>query len=143
MPLKTTTKRAAKSSLPKSVVPKSRTAKAAAVKSTAQAATETGAAPARTPSGARAADNTRPVTFSLYAPEAGSVQLAGDFTQWESAPVSLTRQETGLWSATLKLPPGRYQYRLLVDGQWQNDPHCPELVPNQFGTANCVCAVTA
>ena len=38
----------------------------------------------------------------------------------------------------LKLMPGRYEYRFLVDGDWQNDPHCTTFVPNPYGSENCV-----
>jgi hypothetical protein len=43
-----------------------------------------------------------------------------------------------MWSKTLSLDPGSYQYRLLVDGQWQDDPQCLQRVPNTYGTENCV-----
>jgi len=83
----------------------------------------------------------RKVTFSYVAPEAQTVLLAGDFTDWEKAAVSLKKDKTGAWKKTLSLPPGRYAYRLLVDGQWQDDPQCPTREPNHFGTANCICIV--
>ncbi len=83
----------------------------------------------------------RKVTFSYVAPEAGSVVLAGDFTGWQQAPVSLKKDESGVWKKTVSLPPGKYEYRLLVDGQWQDDPQCPNRQPNQFGGPNCVCIV--
>ena len=86
-------------------------------------------------------DGKKEVSFNYFAPQAGSVLLAGDFTRWEASPVALQKQETGVWTATLTLPPGRYQYRLLVDGQWQNDPECRDLQPNEFGSANCICQV--
>ena len=69
--------------------------------------------------------------------------MAGDFTKWENSPVRLAKEKAGVWKTTLSLKPGKYQYRLLVDGQWQNDPQCPELQPNEFGTANCVLSVAA
>ena len=31
--------------------------------------------------------------------------------------------------------------RVLVDGQWQDDPSCPVREANQFGGQNCVCIV--
>ncbi len=77
-------------------------------------------------------------TFSYIAPEAQSVKLAGDFTGWEESPVLLRKQKSGVWKTTVALPPGTYEYRLLVDGQWQNDPQCPERRPNVFGGENCV-----
>lgn len=83
----------------------------------------------------------RKVAFSYEAPGAREVLLAGDFTGWQQAPVPLKKGKNGLWKATINLPPGRYEYRLLVDGQWQDDPQCPDRFPNQFGGENCVCVV--
>ena len=81
------------------------------------------------------------VTFAYQAPNAGSVLLAGDFTGWQQAPLSLKKDRTGLWKKSVSLPPGRYEYRLLVDGEWRDDPQCPHRQPNQFGGENCVCIV--
>jgi 1,4-alpha-glucan branching enzyme len=81
------------------------------------------------------------VTFSYDAPDAKTVLLAGDFTGWETAPVSMQKEKSGVWKKTLSLAPGTYQYRLLVDGQWRDDSNCPHRQANQFGTENCVCVV--
>ena len=81
------------------------------------------------------------VTFSYDAPDAQSVLVAGDFTGWQQAPVSLKKDKSGVWKKTVSLPPGKHQYRLLVDGQWRDDPRCPNRQPNQFGGQNCVCIV--
>jgi 1,4-alpha-glucan branching enzyme len=81
------------------------------------------------------------VTFAVTAPEARSVLLAGDFTGWQQAPVSLKKDQSGVWKKTVSLPPGRYEYRLIVDGQWCDDPQCSNRAPNQFGGENCVCIV--
>lgn len=83
------------------------------------------------------------VTFSFLAPNAQSVLLAGDFTGWQQAPLPLKKQKGGAWKKTVSLPPGRYEYRLLVDGNWQDDPECNDRVPNQYGGQNCVCSVVA
>ena len=83
------------------------------------------------------------VIFSFTAPEASSVLLVGDFTGWQEAPLELKKNKGGSWKKTVSLPPGRYAYRLLVDGQWQDDPACQHREPNQFGGANCVCVVNA
>jgi 1,4-alpha-glucan branching enzyme len=81
------------------------------------------------------------VTFSFAAPEAQSVSVLGDFTGWEQAPISLKKDKTGVWKKSVSLAPGKYQYRLVVDGQWRDDPQCPNRQPNQFGGQNCVCIV--
>ena len=78
------------------------------------------------------------VAFTLFAPDARNVLLAGNFTDWERAPLSLKKQKNGLWKTTLTLTPGAYEYRLLVDGQWRDDPDCPTRVPNGCGSQNCV-----
>ncbi|HLX69091.1 MAG TPA: isoamylase early set domain-containing protein [Verrucomicrobiae bacterium] len=81
------------------------------------------------------------VTFSLIAPEAQSVQVAGDFTDWEQEPLDLKKFKGGVWKRTVSLEPGEYEYRLLVDGKWQDDPNCLLRQPNGFGSQNCVCVV--
>ena len=81
------------------------------------------------------------ITFSFLAPEAQSVQVAGDFTGWQQSPLTLKKSKSGLWKKTISLAPGRYQYRLLVDGQWRDDPNCTKRYPNEFGGENCVCVV--
>lgn len=83
------------------------------------------------------------VAFSYSAPQAGSVMLAGDFTGWQQAPLPMKKSRGGVWKKTVSLGPGRYEYRLLVDGQWADDPQCLTRQPNQFGGENCVCVVNA
>ncbi len=78
------------------------------------------------------------VTFSLLAPEAQTVALAGDFTSWQAEPLSLKKQKSGVWKIAVPLPPGSYQYRFLVDGKWCDDPECVQRAPNPFGDQNCV-----
>ncbi len=77
-------------------------------------------------------------TFTLLEPNALSVQLAGDFSEWDKSPINLKKDKNGLWKATVSLAPGPHEYRFLVDGQWRDDPACQKRVPNQFGATNCV-----
>lgn len=83
------------------------------------------------------------VTFSLSAPQATVVLLAGDFTAWKQSPLALKKGKDGLWKKTVSLAPGRYQYRFLVDGEWTDDPACSIREENPFGSDNCVCMVEA
>lgn len=46
-----------------------------------------------------------------------------------------------LYTASLLLPPGRYEYRFIVDGKWCNGG-CKEQVSNPFGTMNNVLVVS-
>lgn len=82
--------------------------------------------------------SSRPQTFTLNAPDAARVLLAGDFTQWQDRPIPLKRQPGGVWQATVALPPGDHHYRFIVDGEWRDDPECPERVDNPFGTQDAV-----
>lgn len=72
---------------------------------------------------------------------AKEVLLAGDFSEWAEAAISLHKGPKDEWRTTLELEPGEYQYRLLVDGEWQNDPQAVKRVSNAFGSENCVFVV--
>lgn len=78
------------------------------------------------------------MTFSYAEPGAQSVLLAGNFTGWQQAPLSLKRDKNGVWKKAVSLPPGRYEYRFVVDGEWRDDPACTSRQANQFGGENCV-----
>jgi len=84
----------------------------------------------------------RRVNFSLDAPGADSVYLAGDFNAWNRRTHPMKRNKNDVWQKTLMLFPGRYEYRFLVDGQWMNDVKNPETCPNSFGTLNNVISVS-
>jgi chromosome partitioning protein len=78
------------------------------------------------------------VLFSCFAPGAGAVQLAGNFNNWnpEKEPLfNLSGQ--GLWQKTVHLPPGRYEYKYVIDGNWVLDSANPETTPGPLGQ-NCV-----
>jgi len=77
-------------------------------------------------------------TFSIRAPGARSVHLAGDFTNWQQGAIPMKPASNGLWSVSVALPAGNYQYRFLVDGEWRDDPECGQRAPNPFGSQNMV-----
>lgn len=78
--------------------------------------------------------NIRQQSFAFSAPDALSVQLVGDFTQWQQRPVSMQKGADGVWRTTVELPPGTHHYRFLVDGQWRDDPDCILRAPNPYGS---------
>jgi 1,4-alpha-glucan branching enzyme len=78
------------------------------------------------------------IQFESRAPEAQEVCLVGDFNNWDSSANPMKKDKKGIWKTTLSLKPGRYEYRFLVDGNWENDPSCCDCVPNKFGSQNCV-----
>lgn len=77
----------------------------------------------------------RRVTVSVEFPSAREVFLMGDFNDWSPTTHPMKQDGNGVWKKTVMLPPGKYEYRFKVDGEWGNDPHCP-VCPNAFGTFN-------
>jgi len=78
------------------------------------------------------------IIFEYSAPEAKEVSLAGNFNQWNTQANQMKKDKKGIWKTTLSLEPGRYEYRFIVDGRWENDPSCSCCVANEFGGQNCV-----
>lgn len=78
------------------------------------------------------------IAFTLAAPEAQNVFLVGDFNNWDETSHPLKKNSDGTWKINISLTPGRYEYRYLVDGKWQNDPNCTTFAANNFGSENCV-----
>ena len=85
--------------------------------------------------------NKQKIAFNLSAPQAKTVLLAADFTEWEKSPVALKKLKGGVWKGTVSLAPGSYEYRFIVDGQWWADPANANRRWNSFGEQNCVCEV--
>ena len=81
------------------------------------------------------------VCFGLTHPTAQEVCIAGSFNDWHPNVTPMIRLDDGKWAKELALPPGHYEYRFVVDGQWADDPAATELIPNPFGTANAVIEV--
>jgi 1,4-alpha-glucan branching enzyme len=82
------------------------------------------------------------VLFAAHFENARSVLLAGDFNNWapQSTPMTLG-ERPGIFRKTLPLAPGRYKYRLVVDGKWVTDPNNTYVEVNQFGELDNVVEV--
>lgn len=80
----------------------------------------------------------RPVLLRLHHDGARSVSVAGSFNDWRPERTPLRRNSEGAWEADLRLEPGDYEYRFVVDGQWSDDPLARRRVPNPFGGTNAV-----
>jgi len=77
------------------------------------------------------------VLFTLDAPGAYCVRLAGDFNGWIADGNEMERCG-GIWTKVIPLPPGRYQYRFVVDGRWFADPTNIDVEPAPWGGYNSV-----
>jgi len=82
----------------------------------------------------------RKVAFTIQVPNAHEAAVAGTFNDWQPQPLKAAKSP-GSFSLTVLLPPGDYEYRFVIDGQWCNDATCPETVPNPFGEPNSLLRV--
>ncbi len=81
------------------------------------------------------------VHFTLQAPAASQVSLAGDFNGWQPGVLNLKRSAaTGVWEITVPLRKGSlYTYNFLIDGQrWVPDPSSRAQVDDGFGGLSSV-----
>ena len=82
------------------------------------------------------------VTFTVHAEKGKDVYVAGEFNQWNPTAKKMAyKARAGLYTATIKLAPGTYQYKFVIDGTWCADPENVNAVPNDQGTFNSVITV--
>jgi 1,4-alpha-glucan branching enzyme len=82
------------------------------------------------------------VTFVCNRPsKAKSVYLAGSFNEWDPSQKRMVKTKDGSFRARIKLPPGKHEYKFVVDGQWIEDEEADTVV-NELGTANSVIEIT-
>jgi len=84
------------------------------------------------------ADSTHGVVFVWPAPpDAETVAVVGNFNGWEGTDLS-DPDGDGIWTASIPLAPGRYEYAFIVDGQWKGqDPLADEYIES-FGAYSSV-----
>jgi chromosome partitioning protein len=89
--------------------------------------------------------SSRQVVVRFRDPGAADVRIAGDFNGWvpDKGVRSLIESdgEAKVWTKILSLPPGTYQYRYVVDGEWREDPSNPQVVTNAVGGRSSVLVV--
>lgn len=82
------------------------------------------------------------VQFSLKINDnkAHTVAIAGDFNGWNPQANILEDPEgDGIWTGTLKLEPGKYEYMFVLDGEkWFPDPNALRYVKDGFGNRNAI-----
>lgn len=69
------------------------------------------------------------------------VILAGSFNGWNEHEIRMKKVADG-WELHANLPPGRYEYKFIADGEWIHDPYARENVRNEHGTLNSVLYIT-
>ena len=91
---------------------------------------------------ARPKVTTKLVLFEYFDPSANVVALVGDFNHWNPAARPLKRDAGGLWRVKIRLAPGNYQYKFILNGErWEEDPLNLQRVMNEHGTFNSIRSV--
>jgi 1,4-alpha-glucan branching enzyme len=84
----------------------------------------------------------KPVTFTVHAEKGKAVYLAGEFNKWSTTAKKMSyKAREGVYAATVKLAPGDYQYKFVIDGTWCADPENVNSVRNDQGTFNSLVTV--
>ncbi|HUQ83273.1 MAG TPA: glycogen-binding domain-containing protein [Gemmatimonadaceae bacterium] len=69
-------------------------------------------------------------TLRVRVPNARTVELSGDFTNWK--PIALARADGDRWEATLLIPPGIHRLAIRVDGDSWSPPPGVSSVSDEF-----------
>lgn len=78
------------------------------------------------------------VRIEFHHKQAQAVFIGGTFNDWHPSVTPMTALGEGRWVKELSLPPGRYEYRFVVDGEWMSDPAAADSLPNSHGSCNSV-----
>ena len=70
-------------------------------------------------------------------PAAKAVFVAGDFNGWDPLADRMVKRN-GTFCKRIRLEPGEYQFKFVVDGEWMADPAADAQVVNSFGSQNSV-----
>ncbi len=78
------------------------------------------------------------VTFRLlHYTSAKEVFVTGTFNNWSRKGYRMIRRNDA-WVFPLRLPPGKYLYKFIIDGRYILDPDNPLWEENEYGTGNSV-----
>jgi hypothetical protein len=67
------------------------------------------------------------------------IYLAGNFNGWNPSNddyLLADEDGDGIYSITINLEPGTYQYKFVIDSRWTKDPNAPGSHPDGFGGQN-------
>ena len=88
------------------------------------------------------------VWFRCVAPTSKTLFLAGTFNSWDPTATPMQPDGAAEWYVELKLSPGKYEYKYVVDGVWFCEPGVADedyagedAVVNSFGTKNRIMQV--
>lgn len=84
----------------------------------------------------------RRITFSFKTSDAKKVSLVGEFNNWDPAKHPMNCVDNGLWTKTVILEPGTYEYKFRVDEKWMVDTQNDSSRLNRYGTLNSLITVS-
>ena len=84
----------------------------------------------------------RAVSFVFEDAPGKEVFLAGSFNNWQIEKELKDRENSGIYRCQLRLLPGEYQYKFIVNGNWCLDAENPNFTANGFGTLNSLLHVS-
>jgi len=73
------------------------------------------------------------LSFSFKGPPGETVTVAGTFNNWDPFMYELREYPAGIYSITIPLPPGTYQYVFYHRGERYEDPYNPQRVYSKDG----------
>jgi len=85
------------------------------------------------------------VVFQFHDHTAQGVEVCGSWNGWAPPGIRLLRDDDGLWhSSPVKIPPGTYSYKFVIDGKrWMDDPANARKTHDGVGGLNSVLEVPA
>jgi hypothetical protein len=81
------------------------------------------------------------IILAFESVDAKEVKVGGSFNDWQPNRTPMKKTGAGEWSAGLMLRSGQYEYRLVVDGRWIEDPCADQRVANSYGGFNSILVV--
>ena len=82
------------------------------------------------------------VQFTMEAPSARSVAVAGDFNDWEAGHELTDTDGDGVWTGRIAVQPGIHEYMFVIDGsEWVTPPTAEGYRDDGFGSRNAVVTV--
>lgn len=91
-------------------------------------------------------DHLKSVEITCLAADAQEVLVGGTFNGWDPSQTPMRKSADGIWRVMLRVPPGSYEYKFVVDGKWLCEPGVdefdlrlagsPDCVPNVYGSSN-------
>jgi hypothetical protein len=77
------------------------------------------------------------ILFVMPATSAHNVSVVGSFNNWEATPLADDNGDD-IWTVSIPLPPGRYEYAFVVDGRWWGQDPLADGYVRSFGEYNSV-----